>query len=356
MKSLIKILCFIIILMFCKVIGNAQDLIILRNGNEIQAKVLEIKQQEITYKNWTNIDGPTYTKSKTDIFMIKYANGSKDVFEIEKNPANISSKTTGDNFIGTWNHKKYNGKTNQSVIIIKPAGSNYLVEAKMKVYLDNIWGTDYYETDGSFKEVGHFENASIIIDANTKLSLINDNTLLLRGEEYYKQKIIVNNPIKEEKKNDETKLTADDNNPTYSGEYQNGLKHGKGKITYLNGDNFEGEWKNDTINGYGINTFYVTVFGKKYKFSNKGYYYHTNKVITDSLFTMLLDDKVIQIGYFINGEKDVELQNGIIQNISSKNKIMIKIVVDGKEKTSLKLGKNEIVTEENWKSFYNKYK
>lgn len=70
---------------------SAQDVIVLKNGDEIKAKVLEIKQAEISYKNWTNIEGPTYTKSKADIFMIKYSNGSKDVFNNTNNTNSVNN-------------------------------------------------------------------------------------------------------------------------------------------------------------------------------------------------------------------------------------------------------------------------
>ena len=30
------------------------------------------------------------------------------------------------------------------------------------------------------------------------------------------------------------------------------MAHGEGKLTRLNGDTYEGEWKNDTTDGYGI--------------------------------------------------------------------------------------------------------
>lgn len=58
----------------------SQDIIILKTGDEIQAKVEEIKPDVVTYRKFENIQGPLYIVEKTKIFMIKYANGSKDVF------------------------------------------------------------------------------------------------------------------------------------------------------------------------------------------------------------------------------------------------------------------------------------
>lgn len=63
----------------------AQDLIIHRNGSEQQVRILEISSDEVKYKKWSNQNGPTYTIPTSDIFMIKYPDGSKDTFP-EKKP------------------------------------------------------------------------------------------------------------------------------------------------------------------------------------------------------------------------------------------------------------------------------
>lgn len=61
----------------------AQDVIICRNGDEITSKVLKVSRTEIEYKRWSNQDGPSYTLDKSEVFMIKYQNGEKDVFKEE---------------------------------------------------------------------------------------------------------------------------------------------------------------------------------------------------------------------------------------------------------------------------------
>jgi hypothetical protein len=54
--------------------------IIKTNGEEIQANVLEISTNEIKYKRFDNPEGPNYVIEKSQVFMIKYENGNKDVF------------------------------------------------------------------------------------------------------------------------------------------------------------------------------------------------------------------------------------------------------------------------------------
>ena len=60
---------------------KAQDLVVLKNADEIQAKVISISLDSITYKKWSNLEGPTYTIPKSNVFYIKYQNGEKEVMQ-----------------------------------------------------------------------------------------------------------------------------------------------------------------------------------------------------------------------------------------------------------------------------------
>ena len=70
----------------------AQDTLFRLSGESIGVKVLEITPLEIKYKLTSNLEGPTYTVFKSDVFMIEYANGSKDVFgaKSDKPKENVS--------------------------------------------------------------------------------------------------------------------------------------------------------------------------------------------------------------------------------------------------------------------------
>lgn len=83
-------LCILIGSIFISQTAWAQDIIIKRNADEIEAIVKEIGINTVTYKRYSNPNGPDYTISKSEIFMIKYANGEKEVFTTSKsNTANI---------------------------------------------------------------------------------------------------------------------------------------------------------------------------------------------------------------------------------------------------------------------------
>lgn len=57
------------------------DKLILKNGDEINSKILEISQKEIKYKKCENIDGPLVIVNKSEVFMINYVNGSKEIIK-----------------------------------------------------------------------------------------------------------------------------------------------------------------------------------------------------------------------------------------------------------------------------------
>jgi hypothetical protein len=71
-------------------ISNDCDLIIFKNGDELLVKILEVLPEEIKYKRCDNLNGPTYTSKKPDVFMVKYANGVKEVFN------NVQTNKTED--------------------------------------------------------------------------------------------------------------------------------------------------------------------------------------------------------------------------------------------------------------------
>jgi len=58
---------------------NAQDLIILKDGNTIEAKVTEISPTEIRYKRFDHLDGPTIVIMAANVLSIRYENGRTEI-------------------------------------------------------------------------------------------------------------------------------------------------------------------------------------------------------------------------------------------------------------------------------------
>jgi hypothetical protein len=103
-----------VFLMLCKI--NAQDLIYKYDGIEIKSMVIEITTNAIKYKNFAQPDGPIRNLLISDVFMIIYKDGTKEVFnsknkeakqsvtiqnssDINKNPANEQVKKVSVNSV-----------------------------------------------------------------------------------------------------------------------------------------------------------------------------------------------------------------------------------------------------------------
>ena len=63
---------FVLLLMAMPFVSvlNAQDVITLKDGSDVQAKILEVTTSEIKYKKYSNPDGPVFTVNKTDVSTI----------------------------------------------------------------------------------------------------------------------------------------------------------------------------------------------------------------------------------------------------------------------------------------------
>ncbi len=58
--------------------AQAQDLLTKRNGEELSVKILEITPSEVRYRRADNPDGPLISLWRSDVFMIRYANGTRE--------------------------------------------------------------------------------------------------------------------------------------------------------------------------------------------------------------------------------------------------------------------------------------
>ncbi|MBL0048464.1 MAG: hypothetical protein IPP32_10260 [Bacteroidetes bacterium] len=86
MKNKSLLLPFFIAFLMCLGVKNtwAQDTIYKRNGDIIVAQLLEVTPQLIKFKKIELPDGPIYSLERKELFMIRYKNGTKDLFLDEK--------------------------------------------------------------------------------------------------------------------------------------------------------------------------------------------------------------------------------------------------------------------------------
>ena len=62
----------------------SQDVITPVLGNDIQVKVIEVTKTDIAYKKWDNPNGPTLKMPKSEVLIVSYANGKKEVLYIQE--------------------------------------------------------------------------------------------------------------------------------------------------------------------------------------------------------------------------------------------------------------------------------
>jgi len=114
MKRKILIIIFIFIYNF----SNAQDIIYKNDGTEIKAKIIELTTDAIKYKKFEQLDGPLRNISLTDVYMIIYADGTREVIKKTQQPDNNVttsiqkepiSTTEYQNTYRTVPEKKYDG-------------------------------------------------------------------------------------------------------------------------------------------------------------------------------------------------------------------------------------------------------
>lgn len=71
----------------------AQDVVVKKDGSTILAKVLEVSQDNIKYKKFSNQNGPTYTINLSDIISVNYENGEKETYDVSANLASESQSS-----------------------------------------------------------------------------------------------------------------------------------------------------------------------------------------------------------------------------------------------------------------------
>jgi hypothetical protein len=83
LKNLLKImkLSITFILILFVFTAFSQDVITQKNKLELKTKILEVGQTELKYKKFDNLEGPTFTIAKSEILMVRYANGTIDIFD-----------------------------------------------------------------------------------------------------------------------------------------------------------------------------------------------------------------------------------------------------------------------------------
>lgn len=84
---------------------SAQDIITKTDGTDIQAKVTEVSQAQVSYKKYTNLDGPTYILNVSEILMITHENGEREMYNVQNKTTSTPSLPQGIMTYNDWSGK-----------------------------------------------------------------------------------------------------------------------------------------------------------------------------------------------------------------------------------------------------------
>jgi len=117
---------------------NCQDILYKKDGTEIKAKVIEITDSFIKYKNFDQLDGPLRNLDVGELFMIIYQDGTKEVFAKKKSTAIETSNPSvkGSETIEKSNQTQINNSSNP--ILSQPSQS--ISNPQIKKYKRFNWG------------------------------------------------------------------------------------------------------------------------------------------------------------------------------------------------------------------------
>lgn len=97
----------LILTLLLSLTAQAQDTIVLRNGDIKSVKVTEVSKSQVKYVLWDYQEGPVYVQEASDIFMVKYKNGTKEMYD-QYNGEQQQQQSTNQS-TGYYGHLKRDG-------------------------------------------------------------------------------------------------------------------------------------------------------------------------------------------------------------------------------------------------------
>ena len=162
----------------------AQDVIVTKDARKIDAEVTEVNSDNIKYKTFDNLDGPTYTLPKSDLLTILYQNGKVETFETESSrnqpttsvPAQTQQTQTNTSVpVQTQNQRTIQPDlNNRSLAFLKGQEKLHVVFDYDNFMIDGIPEKDYFTMRGQ-KEVEQWEEAKNTTFKTAFLTHLNRN-------------------------------------------------------------------------------------------------------------------------------------------------------------------------------------
>lgn len=112
--------------------GNAlaQDTLVMRNGDVIPARIQEVGIHDVKYHKADNLSGPVHVVAKADVFMIKYENGTREVFSSAETPVEdnrLPEQTRSHDRAPREHHDRGRVRPSESYVRLSEMGSKRIV-------------------------------------------------------------------------------------------------------------------------------------------------------------------------------------------------------------------------------------
>ena len=101
----------------------SQDIITKKSGEDILAKIMEVSESEIKYRKFESQEGPIFVLKLSSILMIRYEDGTKDIFAaevIEKPKQDMTLKGMQDAMANYQGRNSGAGWTSATTILFSP--------------------------------------------------------------------------------------------------------------------------------------------------------------------------------------------------------------------------------------------
>ncbi len=108
-------------------VSFSQDIITTKTGEDILAKIFEVGHTEIKYKKFDNQDGPMFTLLRSDVLMIRYENGTKDIFTEEPKSNAVSPTNLPSPNLNTQDNKLFYAAKAEKYRKLKGTGATLTV-------------------------------------------------------------------------------------------------------------------------------------------------------------------------------------------------------------------------------------
>jgi len=163
----------LVVSMICFIGVNAQDILTKKTGEDIKAKVLEVTTSEIKYKLFDNLNGPTFVVLKSDLIMLRYENGTKDIYNQtnklnqsgasnNSNEDEMSEKGKNDAKVSYTGKKSGAGWTSATTLLVSPLSGAVVaflcsnespIEENLNISNKELMKNQYYKA--SYTEEAH---------------------------------------------------------------------------------------------------------------------------------------------------------------------------------------------------------